>query len=257
VTPVRRLCALRTVVQTFVLAGVASLYPSASALAQPLTEGFDTVTNGVPNSNWFTQNNSVSPSQPYFQGNPAVFAANSGATNSYIGVNFQSTSATDATGDTISNWLVTPQLTPLNNGDIVSFFTRTTTGTFPDRLELRLSMSGASTNVGTLPTDVGDFTTLLLTVNPNLDNTSYPTAWTQFSVTLSGLSGPTSGRFGFRYYVTDGGPDGPNSDYIGIDDFGYTPSPVPEPSSMALVGAVVFGSAGLRRRFVRFGRRSD
>ena len=40
---------------------------------------------------------------------------------------------------------------------------------FADRLELRLSTNGASTNVGTTTTSVGDFTTLLLTVNPLLD----------------------------------------------------------------------------------------
>ena len=94
---------------------------TASATAQPLSEGFDTVTAGVPNASWVTQNNSDSPDQPYFQGNPGVFTAHSGTTNSYIGVNYQSTSGGTGT-ETISNWLMTPMLTGMNNGDTVTFF---------------------------------------------------------------------------------------------------------------------------------------
>jgi hypothetical protein len=89
-------------------------------------------------------------------------------------------------------------------------------------LEVRLSTNGASTNVGT-GAAVGDFTTLLLSINPTLTTTGYPTSWTQFTVTISGLPAPTSGRIAFRYYVTSGGPTGTNSDYIGIDNVVYTP----------------------------------
>ena len=119
---------------------------------------------------------------------------------------------------------------------------------FPDRLQLRLSTSGASTNVGTLPTDVGDFTTVLVDINPTLTTAGFPNVWTQFTATLSGLSAPTDGRFAFRYFVTNGGPVGDNSDYIGIDDFAYTPSAVPEPGSLALLGAAAVGLVRFRRR---------
>ena len=243
-----RIHVISCVARNLVLAAAAVCGLTASANAQPLTEGFDTVTGGVPNASWATQNNSDSPDQPYFQGNPAVFTAHSGATNSYIGVNFQSTSGLTGT-ETISNWLITPMLTGMNNGDTVTFFARTVdTPSFPDRLQLRLSLSGASTNVGTLPTDVGDFTTLLVDINPTLTTSGFPNVWTQFTATLSGLSGPTDGRMAFRYFVTDGGPNGNNSDYIGIDDFAYTPSAVPEPGTLALVGVAAIGGLRLRRR---------
>lgn len=60
---------------------------------------------------------------------------------------------------------------------------------------------------------------MLLSVNPSLITGVYPTSWTKFTATVSGLAGPTSGRVAFRYFVTNGGPSGANSDYIGIDEF--------------------------------------
>jgi uncharacterized repeat protein (TIGR01451 family) len=180
-----------------------------------LQEGFDDITV-LPG--WFMQNNS-SPLgvTDWFQGNDTVFPSHSGAPTSYIGANFNST----ANVGTISTWLVTPEL-DLENGKSISFWTRVPAGsTWPDRLEVRLSTSGASTNVGTLATDVGDFTTLLLSVNPGLTVGGYPDVWTEFTATLSGISEPATGRIAFRYYVTNGGPNGSNSNYIGIDTLLY------------------------------------
>lgn len=179
------------------------------------SEGFDDITN-LPG--WFSQNNS-SPlgTTNWFQGNETVFPAQAGAPTAYIGANFNNTSGVG----TISNWLLTPELT-LSNGDTFSFWTRTAAGSiWPDRLQVRLSTAGASTNVGTGAEDVGDFTTLLLDINPTLSAGGYPEAWTQYTITVSGLSGTTSGRFAFRYYVTNGGPSGSNSNYIGIDTVEY------------------------------------
>src|SRR5205085_6656010 len=94
--------------------------------------------------------------------------------------------------------------------------------------------NGASSNVGTTATDVGDFTTLLLDINPTYTLTGYPNVWTQFTVTVSGVPSLTTGRLAFRYFVENGGPTGANSDYIGIDTFqfndngpcgGATPTP--------------------------------
>ena len=66
-------------------------------------------------------------------------------------------------------------------------------------------------------TAVGDFTTLLLDINPLYTTTDYPTSWTPFKVVLSGITGTPKGRIAFRYFVENGGPTGANSDYIGID----------------------------------------
>ncbi len=129
---------------------------------------------------------------------------------------------TSVTGDnTISNWLITPSIN-LQNGDVISFYSRTggTVVQFADNLELRLSTNGDFTvNPSTGNEDLGDFTTLGLAINPDLDLTSYPLTWTQFSYTVSGLSSETSCKIAFRYYVTNGGPTGANSNIIGIDTF--------------------------------------
>jgi hypothetical protein len=75
--------------------------------------------------------------------------------------------------------------------------------------------------VGSTATSVGDFTTLLLSVNPDQNATGYPQTWTQYTATLSGIGTPTNGRLAFRYFVTDGGANGTNSNYIGIDTVEY------------------------------------
>ena len=150
-----------------------------------------------------------------------------GTANGFALVNYTSTGALGATGGTISNWLITPNVS-VKDGDVVSFYTRVGTwsanGTtnFPDRLELRMSTNGDFTvNPSTGPTDLGDFTFLLTSVNPNLLTTanSYPVAWTQYTATISGLPTETPVKFAFRYFVTDGGLNGNNSNIIGIDTF--------------------------------------
>ncbi|TVQ28962.1 MAG: hypothetical protein EA370_15885, partial [Wenzhouxiangella sp.] len=182
------------------------------------SEGFDDITL-LPGLGWALINNSDPVGTTgWFQGNPATFPAHTGATNSYIGANFNNTTG----NNTISNWLLTPEIT-FRNGDSFSFWTSTGSGsTWPDRLEVRWSGNGSSVDVGATATSVGDFDTLLLSVNPGLTVGGYPEAWTQYTVEISGLTGPTNGRLAFRYFVTNGGPSGSNSNYIGIDTFEYT-----------------------------------
>jgi len=171
----------------------------------------------------------------WFQGNDAVFPAHQGTLpTSYIGANFNNTTGTN----TISNWLLTPATT-LRNGIPMTFWTRSTTANpFPDRLQVRMSTNGTSTNVGTTATDVGDFTTLLLDINPTYTVGGYPEVWTQMTVTITGVPSSTLGRLAFRYFVENGGPTGANSNYIGIDTVSYITvacddfaSPTPSPTA--------------------------
>jgi hypothetical protein len=186
------------------------------ATAQSFTEGFEpgplapgvgpvpaawtalNVSPGGPgtNPNWQVRNDGV------------VFPAFAGTT--YAFANYNSSTG----GNDISNWLMSP-VVAFNNGDTISFYTRTVPApAFPDRLELVFNTTGSTNPV--------DFTNVLLTVNPTLTTTGYPTTWTQFTGTISGLSGTTSGRFAFHYNPTNGGPLGVNSDYIGVDEVVYT-----------------------------------
>lgn len=219
------------------LALAATMTLGGVANAASLSEGFNTV---VPTGWTVTNNSTTLGSTSWFQGNTTVFPAQAGAADSYAGVNFNSTTG----AGTISNWLITPTLS-FNNGDVVSFWTRTVDlPTFPDRLELRFSNVGG-VNVGSTPTSVGTFN-LLLSVNPNLTPTGFPNVWTQYSSTISGLGGPTSGAIALRYFVTSGGPDGANSDYIGVDTFRIT-NAVPEPATYLMM-AIGMGALLLRRR---------
>lgn len=145
-----------------------------------------------------------------------------GAPNSFALANYQSTSSTAATGATISNWMISGPIV-VSDGDVVSFYTRI--GKYPaaayaDNLELRMSLNGGlSVAPSTGPTDVGDFTDLLVEINPNLNLTSYPTAWTKYSYSLEIPAGLGVAEFAFRYYVPNAGTNGQNSDIIGVDSF--------------------------------------
>lgn len=210
--------------------------------AQSFSESFNDITLLAGNG-WVMTNASVAVgSTNWFQGTAVggggPFDAYNGATNAYIGANYNNTGSTG----TISNWLMTPNRT-FRNGDVITFFTRKVSpDTYADRLEVRLSTNGASTNVGT-GMAVGDYTTLLMSVNPSLILGVYPTTWTMYTITISGLPAPTSGRIAFRYFVTGAGFSGTSSDYIGIDQIDYTPYVCPT-FTMTASGALTGGTAG-------------
>jgi hypothetical protein len=180
---------------------MAVAYPSLSQ-TQLFNEGFTTV---VP-AGWAQQNLStpVGTDPTWSQGIPApgLWDAHSGPADSYARADYLNVDG----ANTISNWLFTPSVL-LTNGDIFSFWTRTVDApAFPDRLQVRLSTNGSSVDVGSSNTSVGDYTTLLLDINPTYDLVSYPTAWTLQTITITGLAAPIQGRLAFRYFVEDGGP---------------------------------------------------
>ena len=230
---------LFTKVRVPALVSALALAFAGGVSAASMTENFD---GGLP-AGWTIINNSVPVGTTnWFQGNPAVFSAHSGAANSYIGANFNNTAGVGY----ISNWLILPT-TSYSNGDTVSFYTRTADASnWPDRLELRFSAIGG-TNVGVGANAVGSFTKLLLSVNPSLDPGAYPEHWALQSAVITGLSGPTNGAIAFRYFVSDGGPAGNNSNYIGIDTMSITAA-VPEPGTYALMALGLAALALGRKR---------
>jgi subtilisin-like proprotein convertase family protein len=191
--------------------------PATGVLSQALYQsGFTNIINedfstATPPATWPVNNLSTPVGTTgWFAGSGAILPGNSGG---FVAANFNNVSG----ANTISNWLLTPNVT-IKNGDVFRFRTRTTSGAFPDRLQVRLSTAGASVNVGTTNASTGDFGTLLLDINPTYTATGYPTAWTTYTLTMSGLpAAGASGRLAFRYFVENGGA-GANSDYIGIDD---------------------------------------
>ncbi|MDO9071902.1 MAG: choice-of-anchor J domain-containing protein [Rubrivivax sp.] len=211
------------------MSGLALVAAASGAHANTLlSEGFDNVAT-LGASGWVQVNNSTAPlGSSWFQGNSGIFAAASGAPNSYIAANFLSTGS--ATG-AVSNWLMTPELSLDSTGEL-SFLVRTAGDGFLDMIEVRLSTSGASANVA-------DFSTLLGSFQASSD-----TGWVGLSYTLYGVDTPTTGRLAFRYLVDNVSTAG---NYLGIDDVVVT-SAIPEPTTYLLMGLGVAGLM-LRRRF--------
>jgi hypothetical protein len=198
----------RLAIAVALAAGLTALAAGEAGATTVFSENFDTLP--VAPGNWVNVNNSAPVGLGWFQGNAGAFAAQQGAADSYAAANFNSAGF----GGNVSNWLMTPTLS-LDNGQVFSFYTRTETpAAFADRLQVRLSGNGSSTDVGTTESSVGDFSTLLLDINPSEAPAGYPDNWTLYSITLTGLSGPVSGRLAFRYLVTDTSVSG---DYIGLD----------------------------------------
>lgn len=232
------------------IAGLALASVGAAQAVTVLSESFNDV-NTLPGSGWTQVNNSVSPVPgSWLQGNPGNFSAASGAANAYIASGFTATSANTGA---ISNWLILPTLT-LDSSSELSFQVRNAGDGFLDKIEIRFSPNGSSTNVGATTTSVGDFTMLLggFTASgagsPVVEKGSFiatPDAntWIGLTFTLDNLSAPTTGRLAFRYVVSDVATAG---NYLGIDDVVVT-SAVPEPAAYLLMGLGVAGLL-LRRR---------
>jgi len=216
-------------------AGLTLVAAAGSAQAVTvLSEGFDNVA-GLAATGWVQVNNSTAPvGTGWFQGNAGVFTAFSGAANSYAAANFVGT--TSPTG-AISNWLILPTMT-LDSSSVLSFLVRNAGDGFLDKLEVRLSTNGASTNVGATSSSVGDFGIMLGSYSSDTAG-----GWVGLSYSLFGLSAPTTGRLAFRYVVDNVATAG---NYIGIDDVLVTAA-VPEPATYLLMALGVAGLM-LRRR---------
>ena len=116
----------------------------------------------------------------------------------------------------VSSWLITPVLS-VKNGDKISFYTRAAEGgVYKERMQVLINKS-ASTEVGDKISSVGGFTNVLFDINSAQAAGGYPTTWTKYEYTFSGISGKTDTRIGFRYFV----PETASSRAIGIDQFKF------------------------------------
>ena len=212
----------KTVLIALLLCGLNNL----SAQTVVFSQDFSSPDATLFSSGWI-QTNQSEPIGPSVWYSPSValpaFATggNTGGNTSFITADLNSTTG----AGTISNWLITPSIN-VKNGDIVKFYAKkggTGTGDiFADNLQLRMSTNGDGSAIPSSgATDLGDFTTLALEINPTLNATSFPFTWTLYSYTVSGIQGTSliPCKFALRYYVTDGGSAGTASDIIGIDDF--------------------------------------
>lgn len=174
--------------------------------------------------NWYQ---GVDPSK-----NPLSFPAYDGTATAYAAASYLGTGSDGK----IDTWLMSPEFN-LKTGDTFSFFARQQgyLGSGNDRgyanaIQVRLSTSGASMDIGSVYGDFGAFLNLVLDVNPEFDLTGMPDEWTRYDFTYGGPD--ATGRVGFRFYTPDVSL---YSSYIGIDAFETTATVVPEPSSIIIM----------------------
>lgn len=197
------------------------------------TESFDTFMNAY-NRGWRFINRSedigVSKWQPGSISGALLPYRSLGTNAGFITSDYQ---ATAGAASTISNWAVSPVVT-FQNGDKIVFYTICSmyaiTGDstdFANRLQLRFNPHNDGLNVGDQAED-GDFDEGLLDINPSyLENSvvtprphAYPTRWTRFEATITGLNKPVKGRFAFRQFIEAAGSNGRGSE-VGIDEVQY------------------------------------
>jgi hypothetical protein len=179
---------------------------------------------------YFNGTGPVGTTATWFQGNPAVFASYNGPDTGYVAANYN----TVASGD-IDNWLVTPVIAGVAVGDQIAFWSQSPlNSTFPDSIMVMYSAAGDSTPSASSWVMLGNFKV----------NTTGAWQQTAFAVAAAGANA----RFAIRYKVTDGGPLGTNSDFIGIDQIEvFTPGGGGGPANDECAGAIdinaVFGQA--------------
>ncbi len=202
---------------------------------QSFIEEFDTVSASLARG-WKVINNSEPKGSNVWQQGGSVIPwfspwSSSGSYAGFIGADYTSTSAQ---AGIISNWLISPPVI-MQNGDKIIFYTRGLqyddgTGDSTDygnRLVLLANTNGDGFNVGT-GTGTGDFNEPLVDINSTYryssyvapDPLAYPTNWTRFEGTITGLNKPVRGRFAFRYFVEGGGWNGLGSG-VAIDQVTY------------------------------------
>ncbi|MBJ7355145.1 MAG: chitobiase/beta-hexosaminidase C-terminal domain-containing protein [Thermoleophilaceae bacterium] len=207
--------------RALLLACVSLFVFSAAASAADYEEGFESLaTNG-----WSVADLSATPGDgAWAQGDEehrGSLTAHSGAVDSFV-VGYPNIGDN---GEQASEWLISPKFSTLSNGDLVRFQMRANYiwWNIAPSLELRLA-SGDECSPGTTAESVGDFTNLLLTLNPGKYSGPYTIAefmshsihppWAEQGAYISGLpDGEHSGCLAIRYKSYVGFP------MLGIDDF--------------------------------------
>jgi hypothetical protein len=215
------------ILASVIIFSAAFLLSAAPALAQAnFTENFDAVgpTNtgqdgpqNLINRGWIFRNQS-SPrgSTTWHNGylpevNPIYPAPQAGA--GYMAV--ESTSA-DFFGGRVSNWAILPKIIGQRTGDVLRFYAVNLDSHNTPTLQVRYSPN-SGTSTGTGANDVGDFSTLLLDINP------IPVGgWNLYQITL-----PGAGRIALRYYIAQACNFGCASAYTGIDSMSIGVAPPP------------------------------
>ncbi|HZW08747.1 MAG TPA: choice-of-anchor J domain-containing protein [Phycisphaerales bacterium] len=143
------------------------------------------------------------PTDWYGSDGSQSFRAHTGST--VLAADFEN-SDPNVGGAKLSNWAILPEIPGQIGGDVLRFFAQGSIYGREDRLQVRYSPT-RGTATGSSATDVGDFTTLLLDIDP----VPRGEGWAEYSVAL-----PGPGRVALRYYLTNAsGSD--SGGFFGID----------------------------------------
>ena len=135
----------------------------------------------------------------WIQGVPANFTSFNGPDNGYIAGHFNNVTGSNQ----IDLWLILPAAN-INAGDTLSFFERSPTGsTFPDSARVYYASNGDTVPGSPSFTELGRFK----------GTTTGSWQERRFTAPVSSLNG----RFAINYRVIEGGPNGNNSDFWGVD----------------------------------------
>ena len=154
---------------------------------------------GLEARGWFFDDVDGVGSTTTFQGNTAVFTAYEGPDTGYVAENFN---GAFGGGFLIDQWLISPEVT-VAAGDTLKFWHRSPDGSsWPDPLEVWVSSTAGTTAAAfDIPLDA---------FNASI------TGWQQY---VGNFTAAGTVRFAVRYYTTDGGPAGNESNYVGMDLF--------------------------------------
>ena len=159
----------------------------------------DNTVPGIEARGWYFDDVDGVGTSTTFQGNSTVFPAYEGPADGYLGENYNGAAGG---GFLIDQWLISPEVT-VQAGDTLKFWHRSPDGsTWPDPLEVWISSTAGTTH--------NDFDIQLDAFNGSTNG------WAQWTGVF-----PNAGtvRFAVRYYTTNGGPSGSESDYVGLDLF--------------------------------------
>lgn len=217
------LARIRFLVATPAVSVALAIASAGSAFGQAnFSENFDTLGStsfgqaGPPelvSRGWIFRNQSDPLGNSGYYAGPHSTPAHSGTRT--LDANFQG--SVGQLGGTVSHWALLPAIPNQVAGDTITLHARAwMTWNHLPQLQVRYSPSGG-TGTGSSATDVGNFTQLLLDINPVSE-----VGWTQYSVTV-----PGNGRLALRFFapdtlatLTDG------NTWLGVDTLTVGPPPV-------------------------------
>ncbi len=220
---------IRTCVIVGIIAASSLIWGTPAARAQAnFSEGFDNVGPVLPGQDgpsnlvaagWIFSNQSApAGTESWFDGytpgsTGVPYWPQPQASAGYVAVTSDST---DFFSGAVSNWAILPDIPNQRAGDELRFYLLDMDSSNLNTLQVRYSPSG-ETSTGSSVNGVGDFTQLLVNINP------IPVGgWNLYSVTL-----PGDGRIALRYYIASACNFACFSSYTGIDSLsvGVPPSP--------------------------------